>query len=153
MLEGISGLANVLIHEGGPYIISSATFPSYFQKDELAVSRGHALLDALIFIRIAEALQITCRYVGEEPFSIVTNLYNRVLAENLPNRGIQLRKLRRLTSGGQLISASTVRQMIHNNQLDRLRDFLPAQQAAYWQSQEAAGLRQKLQQAEQIAHY
>ena len=37
VIEGTSHLKNIRYHDSGPYIISSATFPSYFQKDEQAV--------------------------------------------------------------------------------------------------------------------
>ena len=43
--EGTAHLPNVVLHDSGPYIISSATFPSYFLKDEAAVIAGHARLD------------------------------------------------------------------------------------------------------------
>ena len=35
--EGVAHLSNVICHPSGPYMISSATFPSYFLKDEQAV--------------------------------------------------------------------------------------------------------------------
>ena len=31
--EGVADLENVILHDSGPYIISSATFPSYFLRD------------------------------------------------------------------------------------------------------------------------
>ena len=39
---GVAHLPNVVLHDSGPYIISNATFPSYFLKDEAAVIDGHA---------------------------------------------------------------------------------------------------------------
>ena len=74
--EGVRHLSNVVLHDSGPYIISNATFPSYFLKDEAAVIDGHARLDLAVFTKIAGALNITARYVGEEPTSQVTGLYN-----------------------------------------------------------------------------
>ena len=67
VLEGTCHLPNVICHDSGPYIISNATFPSYFLKDEEAVIKGHAKLDLMVFTRIADALSVTRRYVGEEP--------------------------------------------------------------------------------------
>ena len=46
-------------------LVSNATFPSYFLKDEAAVIDGHARLDLAVFTKIAAALNITARYVGE----------------------------------------------------------------------------------------
>lgn len=70
--EGVRHLSNVVLHDSGPYIISNATFPSYFLKDETAVIEGHARLDLAVFTKIAAVLNVTARYVGEEPASQVT---------------------------------------------------------------------------------
>ena len=47
--EGTARIPNVVLHDSGLYIISSATFPSYFLKDEAAVIDGHARLDLAVF--------------------------------------------------------------------------------------------------------
>lgn len=86
--EGTADLKNIIYHDSGPYIISSATFPSYFQKDDLAVIESHANLDLAIFVKIAERLGIKARYVGEEPTSTVTRRYNEIMAQRLPEAGI-----------------------------------------------------------------
>ena len=65
--RGTAHLPNVVLHDSGPYIISSATFPSYFLKDEAKVIEGHARLDLEIFKKIAAALNVTARFVGEPP--------------------------------------------------------------------------------------
>ncbi|MBQ6115202.1 MAG: [Synergistaceae bacterium] len=75
VIAGTSHLHNLVYHDTGPYIISSATFPSYFQKDGEAVIESHANLDLAVFVKIAQALGITSRYVGEEPKSLVTGIY------------------------------------------------------------------------------
>lgn len=36
VMKGTAHLKNICYHDSGPYIISNATFPSYFQKDENA---------------------------------------------------------------------------------------------------------------------
>lgn len=71
----------MVCHETGPYMISNATFPSYFLKDSDTVIRSHAKLDIQVFLRIAKALSVTDRFVGEEPFSQVTGIYNQWMAE------------------------------------------------------------------------
>ena len=81
---------NVSVVSSGSYMISSATFPSYFLKDADVVTRTHAELDATLFTRIAAALNLTRRYVGEEPFSHTTSLYNEALAAVLPKAGVEL---------------------------------------------------------------
>ena len=46
-----------------------------------------ARLDLAVFTKIAKALNITARYVGEEPTSQVTGLYNQIMCEQLPKAG------------------------------------------------------------------
>lgn len=98
--------ANVSVVESGSYMISSATFPSYFLKDGDLVTRTHAALDATLFTRIAKALTLTRRYVGEEPFSHTTCLYNEALASVLPQNGVELVVVPRKEAQGAAISAS-----------------------------------------------
>ena len=83
VIEGTSHLKNICYHETGPYIISSATFPSYFQRDEAEVIESHANLDISVFTKIAQVLNINRRYVGEEPTSIVTNIYNQIMQKKI----------------------------------------------------------------------
>ncbi len=45
--------------------------------------KAHANLDLTIFVRIAQTLGINYRYVGEEPNSQVTGIYNEIMAKKL----------------------------------------------------------------------
>ena len=150
---GIAHIPGVILHDSGPYIISSATFPSYFLKDEAAVIEGHARLDLAIFTRIAQALNITARYVGEEPTSQVTGLYNRIMAEALPRAGIACHIIPRKCVGGAPISASTVRLALQNGDWDTLKTLVPPETYAYFTSPEAASVLQKIRQAGNVVHY
>ena len=78
--EGTADLENVILHDSGPYIISSATFPSYFLRDEDAAILAHAELDLAVFAKIAQTLGLSSRYAGEERSSHVTALYNETMA-------------------------------------------------------------------------
>ena len=112
VLEGTAHLKNIIYHESGPYIISNATFPSYFQKDADAVMESHANLDLTIFVRIAQTLGINYRYVGEEPNSQVTGIYNEIMAKKLPENQIACKIIPRKEANGSVISASTL-SLIH----------------------------------------
>lgn len=122
---GVAHLPNVVLHDSGPYIISNATFPSYFLKDEAAVIDGHARLDLAVFTKIAAALNITARYVGEEPTSQVTGLYNQIMCEQLPKAGIECVVVPRKEANGKAISASTVRQCLQSGDWDTSRRCCP----------------------------
>jgi citrate lyase synthetase len=70
-------LPRTTVHPGSIYMISKATFPSYFLKDRGIVDQCHTALDLIIFREyVAPALGITHRFVGTEPFCPVTRKYN-----------------------------------------------------------------------------
>ena len=152
--EGVAELPNVVLHDSGPYIISSATFPSYFLKDTAAVNENHARLDIAVFARIAQALGITKRFVGEEPASRVTSLYNRVMLEELPKAGVACEVVPRLASAdGIAVSASTVRQALRDGDFERVRELVPASTYDYFTSVEAAPVLERMRAADNVIHY
>lgn len=123
---GCLDLQNVLVHPTGPYMISSATFPSYFIKDKSRVDDIRCTLDIRLFgEKIAPALNITRRYVGTEPTCAVTAQYNDQLKRALPDYGIQLIEIERRLEAGEPISASRVRALVQQNRLDQLSSLLP----------------------------
>ena len=152
--EGVADLPNVLIHETEEYLISSATFPGYFLKAEDKILRAQASLDTALFVRIAQALGVTVRYLGSEPRSVVTGIYNQVLSETLPAQGIQCRILpRKELPDGRIISASSVRQAIHDDRLDDVADMLPETTLAYFRSPEAAPVVAAIRREQDVVHY
>lgn len=153
MESGTSHLPNVVLHDSGPYIISSAIFPSYFLKDETAVIEGQARLDLAVFSRIAQAMHITARYAGEEPSSQVTAIYNRIMAEKLPEVGVECRIVPRKTVSGMPISASTVRTCLKNGDFDTLQDLVPPSTLEYFKSEEAKPVLERIRRAKEVVHY
>ena len=161
--EGVAeaGLANVVLHDSGPYIISSATFPSYFLGDSLDVAAGHAALDAAVFCHIAEALGVSERFCGEERSSAVTATYNEVMARELPAHGIAFTVIPRIDARGheasgedaRPVSASTVRQLIQRDAFDELRVLVPECTYRYLSSDEAAPVIARIKAAGDVIHH
>ena len=151
--EGTSHLDNIIYRDSGPYIISSATFPSYFQKDMDSVIESHAKLDLVIFTKIAHALGIGRRYVGEEPHSRVTGIYNQIMEKELPKAGIQCSVIPRRQQDGAAISASTVRRAIKENHMELLPSLVPPSTLRYLLSREAAPVLCKIREAKDVIHY
>lgn len=150
--EGTAHLPNVVCHESGPYIISNATFPSYFLKDEAAVAVGQAQLDLTVFCRIAQALGVTRRYVGQEPISQVTSLYNQVMTAQLPEAGIDCTVVPRREWGGGVISASEVRRRIRDDDLEQLEQLVPPATWDYLRSPEAGPVLAALRASGDVTH-
>jgi len=119
-------LPNVLVHPTGPYMVSSATFPTYFLKDKHHAAEAHCELDVRLFgERIAPALGITRRYVGSEPLCPVTAGYNAHMKALLPEYGVQLIEIERKTDADGPISASRVRMLLAEGNSDALAALLP----------------------------
>lgn len=126
--EGLKDLENVLVLDGGDYIISSATFPSYFLKDTKIINDSYAKLDANIFADyIASALDIRIRFVGKEPLDVVTNNYNENLKEILTKKGVEVVEIDRKESQGKIISASYFRELLEktDTKLEDLLEIVP----------------------------
>jgi len=132
---GTKDLPNVTVLPTGPYLISSATFPTYFLKDRENVSQIQCLLDIEIFCRYyAPKFGITRRYVGTEPLSPTTNQYNEALKQYLPQRGIDVREIPRLMQGDIPVSASAVRQALSQGDTNALHSLLPETTLTYLRS-------------------
>lgn len=123
--KGVREFTNVFVVDGGKYMISSATFPTYFTHGDEAV-RAQTQLDIKIFAKyISRAAEIDRRYVGEEPYCEVTRAYNKAMGEILPEIGVELRVIDRAELDGEFISASKVRQAIKEDDWDRVRALVP----------------------------
>ncbi|MBR6636733.1 MAG: [Phascolarctobacterium sp.] len=134
MKQGVADLRNVVVISGGDYIVSNATFPTYFIKgtDELA---AQTRLDAMIFAqRIAPELNITARYVGEEPNDKTTMAYNQAMSEILPENGIELYIIPRKEINGEVISASKVRKAVLEGNWEAVASMVPKSTLIYLQS-------------------
>lgn len=105
---GTADLPNVTVLPTGPYLISSATFPTYFLKDRENAQQIHCKLDIVVFeTYFVPRFGITHRYVGTEPLSPMTMEYNTALKENLSL--VSLVEIPRLEADGNPVSASNVR--------------------------------------------
>ncbi|MDN6244157.1 MAG: [citrate (pro-3S)-lyase] ligase, partial [Tetragenococcus koreensis] len=124
---GVSHLSNVTVFPTKKYLVSQATFPAYFLKDkaELTVAKTQAALDAQIFKeKIAPVLDIQVRFVGDEPYSKVTEVYNQAMQEVFGTE-LSLVILPRKAIDGNVISATKVRQAIAEKDETLLSEFLP----------------------------
>ena len=150
---GVAHLPGVTVLPSGLYMISSATFPSYFLKEADLVALSHARLDAAVFTHIAGALGVTRRYVGAEPFSHTTSLYNQALQEALPPAGVECTVLARRTGEGGPISASQVRRLLKAQGAEAIRPFVPESTYAFFQSEAGAAVIAAIRKADDVTHH
>jgi [citrate (pro-3S)-lyase] ligase len=138
--QATAAISNVTVVPGTEYLVSRATFPSYFLKESsTGIAETHARLDADIFARcIAPAVGVKRRFLGEEPSCPVTATYNRVLKEALPRHGIDVVEIPRLAVDGEPVSASTVRRHLREGNSEAALRLVPPATAAYLASGESA---------------
>lgn len=129
--KGVNDIITLTLHPGSDYIISRATFPGYFLKEEATIDHGWAGIDLLLFREyIGPSLGITHRYVGAEPFDPVTNQYNRDMKtwlEEAPSEAppIKVIEVPRTSIGPTPISATQVRRLLAKQDFSGIKKLVP----------------------------
>ena len=119
-------ISNLILHKTSDYLISSATFPTYFIKDKNEKDKIHCELDLEIFGRIfATKMNISKRFVGMEPFCKVTAFYNNAMKEILPKYNIEVVEIPRIKMNDTEISASEVRKLISEKEIEKISKLVP----------------------------
>lgn len=137
--------ARIQVVPSGPYLISRATFPTYFLKRADENLPAYTAMDAAIFGRYyAKSLGITHRFVGEEPLDPVTNAYNQALEKYLAAYGLTLGVIPRKQEAGAVISASRVRRHLAQGDLAAVKDLVPEATWQYLASAQGRTILEKL---------
>lgn len=153
---GTRKFANLTIHSGSEYIISNATFPSYFLKNSQQVDQAQIALDLKIFRNyIAPVLGITHRFVGSEPLNTTSKQYNQAMkhwlmsqSSDLRGPALQVVEIERNNVASQPVSASRVRELLHEKNLNSIRKLVPLTTYSYICQNH---LQQKIKQTSQIS--
>lgn len=110
---GTGDLDRLILHQVSDFVISAATFPTYFIKEKARAEEANCRLDLELFARcIAPELHISKRFIGTEPECAVTNAYNNQMKEILPAFGIAVKEIPRREQENRAISASDVRKLL-----------------------------------------
>lgn len=136
--RGIAHLNNVTVLPSGPYVVSLATFPSYFSAEETTHALAGASIDATLYGKhIAKALGVTQRFVGTEPFSPVTAIYNSTMDRIFAEYGLDLVEIPRLEVRGRAVSASLVREALRTDNYQLMDMLVPESTREFLLSSEA----------------
>lgn len=141
--QGTCDIDCLSVIKSGEVIISSSTFPAYFRKSNIKAQKNLYLDEDLrIFAQyIAPVLGIQYRFVGEEPVDYVTNQYNIAMKRILPDiAGIQVVEIPRLRIGGEVISATTIREYYKMKNFSEMRALVPQTTLAYLRKMAAVDL-------------
>lgn len=124
---GCSHLNNVTVLPSTHYIISSATFPNYFLKKEDDSLKEYMKLDTTITAKyFCLKLGISTRFVGDEPFCQMTKKYNETMLETFTKYGLNLFIIPRKENNNIPISASFIRHLLKNNNIEATKPLLPS---------------------------
>lgn len=127
----------VVVVLGGAYIISQATFPTYFIKKVDETTDIYTELDATIFAKkIAKDLQIDIRFVGDEPIDLLTAKYNENLRKSSEKNDLLLEKIDRIKDNGDYISASNVRRLIGQGRVEETYPIITESTKRFLESEE-----------------
>ena len=123
--EGTKDLRSLCVVPSGDYILSLFTFPDYFERTQIA-EENSSDYDLQIFSDIvAPHLNISSRFVGSEPFDLVTRNYNEAMKKILPGKGITLVEIERLEGKNGIISASTFRKLADCGAYEQAFQLIP----------------------------
>lgn len=124
--ESCKDLKNVVVLESGTVFGTFMTFQAYFDKETNDKVEVDASLDIELFAcYVAPLLNISKRFVGDEPIDKVTQQYNRDLMEILPSYNIDVFIVPRFKIDENIISAKTVRKTIEKKDLKLLKKLVP----------------------------
>lgn len=143
--KGTAHIDNIVIHETKDYLISAATFPTYFIKDKVKAEEVNCRLDIEIFLKyVVKELGISKRIVGTEPYCRVTNYYNSQMREMLGENGVEFVEIPRKKEKDDAISASLVRTYIAEGKWEELKGLVPPTTYQYITSKEADGINARI---------
>lgn len=131
-------LKNVFVVPSTPYVISLATFPTYFLKDASEISKRFMELDITIFKQhFFPTFDLESRYVGTEPKDEATRLYNETMKTIL---GDHLHILERKTYHDEPISASVIRKLMTEHAYHEIKKRVPRVTYRFLKSKEGRAL-------------
>ncbi len=125
---GTADIGNVIVKPSGKYIVSAQTLPGYFTKAEFKDAYLNASDDLEFFMQISKALDVSVRFVGEEPIDLYTRQYNDNMRRVLPKYGMDFVEIPRKTvdaGSDVVISASRVRKLIDEKDYEGVRAIVP----------------------------
>lgn len=123
--RGVRKLENVIVLPCDTVWLSKETFKSYFEREINPDAVVDAHKETMIFRDyIAPALDISKRFIGEEPNDNLTNQYNQLLKRELSDV-MDVIEIPRKKQNGENISASTVRRYLEKENWNEIEKIVP----------------------------
>lgn len=143
--EGTKHLSNVTVLPSSEYVISSATFPNYFLRKEDDSLKEYMKLDTKITAEyFCKKLNISTRFIGEEPYCNVTKKYNDTMMETFSNFNLKVNVIPRKKIDDSAISASMVRDLLKDENWEEIKKIVPVTTLNFLQSEKGKEIIEKI---------
>lgn len=124
--EGVKDIPNVMVVPNGDFVFSKKTFWEYYREKEEEVALINAEYDINLFIEfVAGELGITHRFVGQNTKKRMVRIYNRVMREMLPCRGISYVEIPVMSQGDKEVCTMEIRRWLKCKEYDKAFKLLP----------------------------
>jgi [citrate (pro-3S)-lyase] ligase len=141
--EAAKHLKNVTVLPSLHYLVSRMSFPKYFLQEDDLIKQEQTKIDVLIYTSYYEKIfHINKRFVGTEPYSPNTKQYNQTLLEELGDR---VTVIERKQSYSKAISASLVRSLLKEGNMEELKEYVPYATLDFLLSEEGKKLIKSIQ--------
>jgi [citrate (pro-3S)-lyase] ligase len=149
--KGVEHLNNVKVLPSTEYVISSATFPNYFLRKEDNSLEEYMKLDTKITAEyFCKRLNISTRFVGEEPYCEVTKKYNKTMIETFKDFNLKVEVIPRKTSDDLAISASQVRSLLKDENLNAVEKLVPKSTFDYLISEKGKEITERIKNSSSV---
>jgi [citrate (pro-3S)-lyase] ligase len=130
--KGVSDLSNVYVLPSGMFILSADWIEMHFKEGDIRGDVIDASFDIGVFASyVAPSLNISARFAGEEPLDRAAERYNKDMSVLLPMRGVRFEVIPRTESDGEVISASTVRELLMKQDFEQIARLAPESTLEY----------------------
>ena len=149
--KGTAHLKNVTVLPSSEYVISSATFPNYFLRKEDDSLIEFMKLDTLITAEhFCSKLNINTRFVGEEPYCNITQKYNETMIQTFKNFNLNVSIIPRKEMKEKAISASRVRELLKNDEIEELKTLVPQSTFDYLISEKGKEIAERIKNSNSV---
>lgn len=149
--KGTEYLKNVTVLPSTEYVISSATFPNYFLRKEDDSLVEFMKLDTKITAEyFCQKLNISTRFVGEEPFCEITKKYNDTMIETFKEFNLKVCIIPRKEMEHCAISASQVRALLKEDKLNEVKNLVPYSTYEYLISEKGKEITERIKNSNSV---
>ena len=138
--RNVNKFSNVFVLPSENYFASKQYFPEYSSKlFNGKLNNSVAYQESVSSSYLYKYLNISIRFMGEENNDEVTNEYNKVVSESCKSNGVELVIMPRYTSDGVVISGSSARKAMKEQDYIMMKKLLTEETIEYFKEEMCYG--------------